>query len=58
MLVVHAIKKTPVREDGTTIGSGEIFGYHTITLQYYDRYHLPIMHTETNMNEGRWGGLL
>jgi beta-glucosidase len=40
-----------VREDGTTIGSGEIFGYHTITLQYYDRYRLPIMHTETNMNE-------
>ena len=41
-----------VSEDGTTAASGEIFGYHTITSQYYDRYRLPIMHTETNMNEG------
>jgi beta-glucosidase len=41
-----------VREDGTTTASGEIFGYHTITSQYHDRYRLPIMHTETNMNEG------
>ena len=41
-----------VSEDGTTRGSGEIFGYHTITSQYYDRYRLPIMHTETNMLEG------
>jgi beta-glucosidase/6-phospho-beta-glucosidase/beta-galactosidase len=28
--------------------SGEIFGYYVITKQYYDRYHLPVMHTETN----------
>jgi beta-glucosidase/6-phospho-beta-glucosidase/beta-galactosidase len=28
--------------------SGEIFGYYVITRQYFDRYHLPIMHTETN----------
>ncbi len=41
-----------VSEDGSTSASGEIFGYHTITSQYYDRYRLPIMHTETNMNEG------
>jgi hypothetical protein len=44
-----------VSEDGTTCASGEIFGYHTITSQYYDRYRLPIMHTETNMNEGADG---
>jgi beta-glucosidase len=34
-----------------TIGwqpSGEIFGYYVITKQYFDRYHLPVMHTETN----------
>jgi hypothetical protein len=23
-----------------------------LTLQYYDRYKLPVMHTETNINEG------
>ena len=28
--------------------SGEIFGYYVITRQYYDRYRLPVMHTETN----------
>jgi beta-glucosidase len=29
--------------------SGEIFGYYVITKQYYDRYQLPVMHTETNL---------
>lgn len=28
---------------------GEIFGYYVITKQYFDRYHLPVMHTETNL---------
>ena len=37
--------------DGTTSASGEIFGYYIITHQYYDRYRLPVMHTETNINE-------
>lgn len=31
--------------------SGEIFGYYVITKQYYDRYHMPVMHTETNLAE-------
>jgi beta-glucosidase/6-phospho-beta-glucosidase/beta-galactosidase len=26
----------------------EMFGYYMITKQYYDRYRLPVMHTETN----------
>lgn len=34
--------------DGRLSASGEIFGYYVITHQYFDRYHLPIMHTETN----------
>jgi beta-glucosidase/6-phospho-beta-glucosidase/beta-galactosidase len=34
--------------DGSTIPAGEIFGYYVITRQYYDRYKLPVMHTETN----------
>ncbi len=41
-----------VETDGSTHPSGEVFGYDTITQQYYDRYHLPVMHTETNFREG------
>ena len=37
--------KGPVRP------AGEIFGYYVITRQYYDRYHLPVMHTETNLGD-------
>jgi beta-glucosidase/6-phospho-beta-glucosidase/beta-galactosidase len=38
-----------VHTDGSTEPSGEIFGYYVITHQYYNRYRLPIMHTETNI---------
>ena len=41
-----------VSQDGATRASGEIFGYSEITRQYYDRYRLPVMHTETNIIEG------
>ncbi len=41
-----------VSADGTTVASGEVFGYHVITTQYHDRYRLPVMHTETNMWQG------
>ena len=41
-----------VAPDGQTEASGEIFGYDEITRQYYERYTLPVMHTETNMTEG------
>lgn len=44
-----------VAEDGTSTAAGEVFGYSEITRQYYDRYHLPVMHTETNLNEGPRG---
>ncbi|MEO6069521.1 MAG: family 1 glycosylhydrolase [Chitinophagaceae bacterium] len=37
-----------VLPNGTTKAAGEIFGYYVITHQYYSRYRLPIMHTETN----------
>src|SRR5205085_736334 len=37
---------------GRTWASGEVFGYAEITRQYYNRYLLPVMHTETNMVEG------
>jgi beta-glucosidase/6-phospho-beta-glucosidase/beta-galactosidase len=44
-----------VAADGSTRWAGEIFGYNEITRQYYDRYSLPVMHTETNLNEGHNG---
>jgi beta-glucosidase len=41
-----------VSSDGRTRPSGEVFGYDEITWQYYDRYRLPVMHTETNFQQG------
>lgn len=38
-----------VNADGSTVPAGDVFGYCVIARQYYDRYRLPIMHTETNM---------
>ncbi len=44
-----------VSADGNTWTSGEVFGYAVITQQYYDRYRLPVMHTETNLAQGPAG---
>ncbi|HXD02206.1 MAG TPA: family 1 glycosylhydrolase, partial [Novosphingobium sp.] len=44
-----------VAADGMTCASGEVFGYDEITRQYHARYGLPVMHTETNLNEGPLG---
>lgn len=41
-----------VADDGKTYSAGEVFGYCEITRQYYSRYQLPVMHTETNINQG------
>jgi beta-glucosidase/6-phospho-beta-glucosidase/beta-galactosidase len=41
--------------DGSMQPAGEIFGYDGITWQYYDRYRLPVMHTETNLCQGPRG---
>ena len=41
-----------VTADGMTSASGEIFGYNEITRHYYQRYRLPVMHTETNLAQG------
>jgi beta-glucosidase/6-phospho-beta-glucosidase/beta-galactosidase len=37
-----------VHPDGSISLSGEIFGYYPITHQYFARYSMPVMHTETN----------
>jgi beta-glucosidase len=41
-----------VSADGSTRAAGDVFGYDELTRQYYDRYKLPVMHTETNLMEG------
>jgi beta-glucosidase/6-phospho-beta-glucosidase/beta-galactosidase len=41
--------------DGHSVAAGETFGYSEITRQYYNRYRLPVMHTETNFREGPKG---
>ena len=44
-----------VSPDGSRHPAGEVFGYDGITWQYYDRYRLPVMHTETNFRQGAHG---
>jgi hypothetical protein len=44
-----------VTKSGETFPSGEVFGYDEITRQYYQRYLLPVMHSETNLREGPKG---
>jgi beta-glucosidase/6-phospho-beta-glucosidase/beta-galactosidase len=45
----YATNEHLVLPNGTTRAAGDIFGYYVITHQYFNRYRLPIMHTETNM---------
>ncbi|MGI4022546.1 MAG: family 1 glycosylhydrolase [Janthinobacterium lividum] len=47
----YASNEHIVHADGSTSAAGEIFGYYVITQQYYTRYRLPVMHTETNIAE-------
>jgi beta-glucosidase/6-phospho-beta-glucosidase/beta-galactosidase len=35
-------------EHDRSIPAGETFGYYVITQEYYQRYNMPVMHTETN----------
>ena len=38
-----------VSQDGHVSRAGEVFGFYVIARQYFDRYHMPVMHTETNL---------
>jgi beta-glucosidase len=51
----YATNEHIVDRDGDASPSGEIFGYYVITMQYYDRYRVPVMHTETNFRQGARG---
>jgi beta-glucosidase/6-phospho-beta-glucosidase/beta-galactosidase len=44
-----------VGADGRSRWAGEVFGYDTVTRDYHARYRLPVMHTETNIDEGPRG---
>lgn len=39
--------------DGRSRALGELFGWYVIASQYYERYRLPMMHTETNRLDAR-----
>lgn len=41
-----------VAASGRFHASGEIFGFDEISRQYYSRYKIPLMHAETNFDEG------
>ncbi len=47
----YATNENLIHADGSISQSGEIFGYYPITHQYFQRYKLPVMHTETNYDE-------
>jgi beta-glucosidase/6-phospho-beta-glucosidase/beta-galactosidase len=40
-----------VHPGGSTSDAGDVFGYYVLTRQYFSRYRLPVMHTETNLCE-------
>jgi len=40
-----------IRANGRSIGAGDVYGYYVITRQYFERYRMPVMHTETNRTE-------
>jgi len=44
----YATNENLVHKDGSISPAGEVLGYYPITHQYFARYRLPVMHTETN----------
>ena len=46
-----------VLPDGKILMAEDISGWYEITKEYYQRYHKPVMHTETNIFEAERGPL-
>ncbi|WP_376099741.1 family 1 glycosylhydrolase [Roseomonas sp. CCTCC AB2023176] len=44
-----------IHDDGRVVAAGDVYGYATIIEQYHARYGLPLMHTETNLQDGEQG---
>lgn len=40
-----------VHPDGRIHPIGDVFGYYVVMKDYENRYHLPVMHTETNFGD-------
>jgi beta-glucosidase/6-phospho-beta-glucosidase/beta-galactosidase len=47
----YVLNEHVLDEDDRLLSTGEIFGYSVIAEEYYERYRLPVMHTETNIAE-------
>lgn len=47
----YALNEHLLRPDGSTRASGELYGFYVLARQYYERYGVPLMHTETNLKE-------
>src|SRR3546814_12436055 len=41
--------------EGRVQSLGELFGWYVIASRYFERYRLPMMHTETNRLDARDG---
>jgi len=51
----YATNEHSVSAEGKVRPSGEIFGFDEIARQYHGRYKIPVMHTETNFDQGVGG---
>ena len=51
----YATNEHLIAADGHSRWAGEVFGYGPVTRLYHERYRLPVMHTETNCDEGPAG---
>ncbi len=40
-----------VKHDGSVAHVGDVFGWYLVARDYYERYHKPVMYTETNRAE-------
>lgn len=48
----YASNERRVATDGSRHPAGETLGYDDLVAQYYERYRLPIMHSETSTSQG------
>ena len=51
----YAANERILQHDGSVAYTGEVFGWYAVTRKYYDRYHKPLMHTETNSRQATGG---
>ena len=51
----YASNEHHVKPDGSRGAAEELLGYPMVVQEYYDRYRLPLMHTETNLDQGPSG---